>query len=114
MKLSLPLIACSLLAVSACATVSSYETINGQRVAVGQTSNGQTIKRFPYIGRTNLTVRYDRMHATVTHVREYPATDTQKRSFVEQASNCKAGALIEQHNQATQGGITLTTYLLSC
>jgi UDP-3-O-acyl-N-acetylglucosamine deacetylase len=100
--------------LSACATVSSYETVNGQNVAVGQASNGDTLKRFPYVNGTSLTVRYNAANATVTHVLESPATDAQKRSFVEEASGCRTTTLLNQFNQTAQGGITITTYLLSC
>ncbi|WP_139231529.1 hypothetical protein [Aliiroseovarius crassostreae] len=104
----------ALFSVSACATVSSYENINGQSVAVGQTSSGDTIKRFPYLNGTSLTVRYNNSQAVVTHVIEHPASDAQMRSFVSQASGCRPQAMLNQFNQSAQGGITITTYSISC
>lgn len=114
MKFNTSLAAFLILSASACTTVSSYENINGQKVAVGHTNNGQTIKRFAYREGTSLTVRYGAANAAVTHVLEYPASDAQKRDFVNQATGCRAGDQLNQFNQMAQGGITITNYQLIC
>lgn len=103
-----------LFVLSACATVSSHETINGQKVAVGQSVTGDTIKRFPYQNGTSLTVKYNQSQAIVSHVIQYPATDAQKVSYTEQASGCRSVRKINQFNQSAQGGVTRTIYSLSC